>query len=160
MSDHEYLRDLFGSSPQEGHDLVDIILEQDEKELMTEQEDITLNAGKIVHLIWLTTSSPAKVMKVAFYITLQDTLHFKGFNHLTHETLDNPGSWFVNKGFTVRSKKANGNWLQCIFPGNSVVNLTRSEIIEYLQNVAKMDFKEFDINDEFSPTIVERNDAG
>lgn len=156
MSDNEYLRELFDVNPLEEHDLVDIILSEDNRieKPSVENDHLYLDAGRTVHLIWLTTFVPARFVKAKFNIQLETPLSFEGFNRLNDGTWQEPGSWFVDKEFTVRSAKVKGNWLQCVFRSTGHQNLTRGEIIEYLRDVAKIAPEEVEINELTKPTIV------
>ena len=152
MSDHRYLSDLYGLQPSQSHELVDVIFEAEEKEMRDEQERLLLDVGCLVHLVWLTSDTPAKVIKVEFNKVLQATLEFRGFNQLTGMGPEDPGQWFLARelGFKVRSKKVNGFWLQCVFGGG---NLVRSEMIDYLQKHTNLDFDESKIDSEGCQTI-------
>lgn len=152
MSDHRYLLDLYGLQPTQAHELVDEILDEDEKEMLAEQQRLFLDAGSLVHLVWLTSDSPAKVIKVEFNKVLQEPLEFRGFNDLTGMAPHDPGRWFLERkrGFKLRSKKVNGFWLQCVFGGG---NLVRSEMIEYLREHTNLDFEESKIDSEGCQTI-------
>lgn len=152
MSDHRYLCNLYGLQPSQSHELVDVILEEDEKKMLSEQETFLLDAGRLVHLVWLTSDSPAKVIKVEFNKVLEVPLEFWGFNHLTDMAPEEPGQWFLERkrGFKVRSKKVNGFWFQCVFGGG---NLVRSEMIEYLRKYTNLDFDESKIDSEGCQTI-------
>lgn len=152
MSDHNYLCRLYGVDPAQSDELIEKILEEDEKYMRAEQEQIFLDVGRLVHLVWLTSETPAKVIKVEFNKVLEEPLEFTGFNHLTSMGRKDPGRWFLEKelGFKVRSKKVNGLWLQCVFGGG---NLVRSEMIEYLRNCTELNFDECKIDPECYQTI-------
>lgn len=153
MSDFEDLCKMYGVDPSEGYDLVDVILEEDNKILKKQAEKLSLHKGRFVHIIHLTKDRPAKVKKVELNTELKETVNFNGFNYLDQETHKNPGSWFVRKGFTVRSKQeSNGEWIQYAFAEEGPVNLVRSEIIDYL-NIAELEFDEYYIDD-CKPAII------
>ncbi len=154
MSDHSYLCDLYGLQPSQAHELVDVIVEGDVKEMLAEQERLFLDAGRIVHLVWLTSDTPANVIRIEFNKVLQELEEFQGFNHLAGTEPKDPGQWFLNRqrGFKIRSKKINGFWLQCVFGGG---NLVRSEMIDYLRNCTDLDFDESRIDSEVSQVIGE-----
>lgn len=154
MSDHGYICDIFDLSPAHAHELVDIVLANDVEQERGKHDSLFLEVGRLVHLIWLSQDPPARVLKVKLNVRLTESLKFHGFNHLSIEAHTEPGSWFVNKGFTVRSKKTDGYWLQCAFASFGPENLTRSEIIEYLRDVAKLIFDDYKVNDSSSPTIA------
>ena len=59
---------------------------------------------------------------------------------------------FVRQGFTVRSKMENGYWVQYVFKSFGANNLTRSEIMEYL-DVAKLEYDPNKIGDS-GPTVI------
>jgi hypothetical protein len=125
---------------------IDKILEEDHKVLKKQSEKISLGIGRHVHIIWLTAGTPASVKKVELNTELQERVDFDGFNYLDSDSHCNPGSWFARKGFIVRSKKINGEWIQYAFSDEGPVNITRSEVIEYL-NVAELEFDEYTIPD-------------
>lgn len=152
MSDKYYLCDLYGLQASQSHELVDVILEADEMAMRADQERLLLDVGRLVHLVWLTSDTPAKVVKVEFNKVLQEPLEFRGFNQLTGMAPDDPGQWFLARelGYQVRSRKVNGFWLQCVFGGG---NLVRSEMIEYLQKHTDLDFDESTIDSEGCQTI-------
>lgn len=152
MSVHSYLCELYGLQPSQSYELIDAILEEEEKEMLAYQERLYLDAGRLVHLVWLTSDTPAKVLKVEFNKVLQELQEFQGFNHLSDMAPEDPGQWFLkrNRGFKVRSKKINGFWIQCVFGGG---NLVRSEMIEYLRNCTDLDFDVFKIDGEGCQTI-------
>ena len=120
--------------------------------MRAEQEQIFLDVGRLVHLVWLTSERPAKVIKVEVNKVLEEPLEFTGFTHLTSMGRKDPGRWLLEKelGFKVRSKKVNGLWLQCVFGGG---NLVRSEMIEYLRNCTELNFDECKIDPECYQTI-------
>ena len=84
------------------------------KTTSTIQRDI-LPAGKIVHIIKLLASYPAKPMGIIWNKELIEPLICASANHLNSTDHDDPASWFVRKGFTVRSSKTNGYWYQIVF---------------------------------------------
>ena len=144
MSDHRYLCDLYDLEPSRSQDLVDVVLEKDEKALRDEHERLLLDVGRLVHLVWLTPDSPATVVRVEFNKVLGESLKFLGFNQLIGKSQDDPGQWFIDRGYTVRSKKINGYWLQVAF---GMGNLVRSEMIEYLQQHTGLDFDKSKVDD-------------
>ena len=77
-----------------------------------------LPKGKLVHIIKLIASYPAKPVGIIWNKKLPDNLRCNGANHLISTDYDDPGSWFVKKGFTVRSSKNNGYWYQIAFKGS------------------------------------------
>ena len=92
----------------------------------------TLPKGKLVHIIKLTASYPAKPVGIIWNKKLPDNLSCNGANHLTSTDYDDPASWFVRKGFTVRSSKNNGYWYQIAFKKNhNETYLSRDELKEY-----------------------------
>lgn len=74
-----------------------------------------LPAGKIVHIIKLLASYPAKPMGIIWNKELNEPLTCTSANNLTRTDHDDPASWFIRKGFTVRSSKINGYWYQVVF---------------------------------------------
>lgn len=92
----------------------------------------TLPKGKLVHIIKLITSHPAKPVGIIWNKKLPDNLSCKGANCLRSTDYDDPASWFVRKGFTVRSSKNDGFWYQVAFKNNhSDTYLPQSELKEY-----------------------------
>ncbi|CAM3935982.1 hypothetical protein [Pseudomonas wadenswilerensis] len=154
MGDHEYLCSLYGLEAGEDEDLIDIVLAGDTKELRAQEDISCLAPGRLVHRIWLTKNVPACVVKVELNSRLSEELNLNGFNTLSSNSPQDPGSWFVEKGFTVRSKKINGFWQQYAFASSGPQNLTRSEIISYLRDVALLEFDESQVNDYSLPTKV------
>ena len=80
----------------------------------TTKNDI-LPVGKIVHQIKLLATYPAKPMGIIWNTKLNEPLLCTNANYLNSTDHDEPASWFVRKGFTVRSKKINGYWYQIAF---------------------------------------------
>jgi hypothetical protein len=154
VGDHEYLCSLYGLEQGQGEELVDAILADDTKLMRARADELCLRAGRLIHWVQLTTDVPAKVVRVKFNSRLEEHLDLKPFNTLSSVSCDDPGSWFVEKGFTVRSRKVNGFWQQYVFASSGPENLTRSEIISYLRDVALLDFDESQVNDCSLPTIV------
>lgn len=144
MSDHRYLCELYGLESSRSHELADVILEEDEKKLREGEENLSLDAGRLVHLVLLTPDSPAKVVKVEFNKVLDKPLEFLRFNRLLGKSQVDPGQWFLEKGYTVRSRKINGHWFQVAF---SRGNLVRSEMVEYLRKHTDLDFDESKVDD-------------
>lgn len=144
MSDHRYLCELYGLEPSRSHELVDVILEGDERELRDGEDRLSLEAGRLVHLILLTPDSPARVVGVEFNKVLDEPIDFSEFNELRGKSRDDPGQWFVDKGYTVRSRKTGGHWFQVAFGRG---NLVRSEMAEYLRNHARLEFDEAMLDD-------------
>ena len=91
-----------------------------------------LPKGKLVHIIKLIASYPAKPVGIIWNKKLPDNLSCNGANHLTSTDYDDPASWFVRKGFTVRSSKNNGHWYQIAFKKNhNETCLSQDEVKEY-----------------------------
>ena len=144
MSDHRHLCELYGLEPSHSHELVDVILEEDEKELRDGEDRLSLEAGRLVHLILLTPDSPARVVGVEFNKVLDEPIDFSEFNELRGKSRDDPGQWFAEKGYLVRSRKTGGHWFQVVFGRG---NLVRSEMAEYLRNHARLEFDEAMLDD-------------
>ncbi|WP_219624988.1 hypothetical protein, partial [Vibrio parahaemolyticus] len=133
MGDFAYLSKKYGLSAENADELVERILESDVKIAKSEAEKISLHKGRDVHLIRLTKEKPAKVFEVELNTQLSESILFSGFNYLDSPDYRSPGSWFVDRGFTVRSKDFGSYWLQVAFAESGPVNITRSEVIEYLK---------------------------
>jgi len=132
-SDINSLKILFGLEGCEDDDVIDSVLNIIEAEDKTSEEtefDL-LTEGREVHKITLTTSCPATVIKAELNTRLDEKLRLSKFNRLDSSDFRSPGSWFVEHGFTVRSLKENGHWIQYAFKKSGPTNLVRSEIIEY-----------------------------
>lgn len=154
MSDHEYMCSLYGVEPDQEDELIDIVLEKETQLLREMEDEISLQAGRLVHFVRLTTDVPAQVVSVEFNKRLSERLDLRRFNTLASELPRDPGSWFVERGFTVRSKTIRGFWHQYAFAASGPQNLTRSEIISYLRDVALLEFDESKVNDCSLPTII------
>ena len=88
--------------------------------------------GKLVHMVKLTGSSPAKPIKVIWDITLKKDISCNKANYLGGRDFEDPARWFVANGFTVRSMKENGHWFQLIFKvSNTETRLTKQQKSKY-----------------------------
>ena len=98
--------------------LVEIVKEKPtnlkNKGLSSTTNDI-LPKGKIIHIIKLLASYPAKPVGIIWNRQLSKPFSCVNGNHLISADNDDPASWFVRKGFTVRSNKTNGYWYQIAF---------------------------------------------
>ena len=74
-----------------------------------------LQPGKLIHMVQLTGDRPAKAIRALWDITLKNVLVCHKANFLTSVDYNDPASWFVENGFTVRSMKENDKWYQVIF---------------------------------------------
>lgn len=154
MSDLENLREIFGIYDCEDHDVIDTALDKISQQERASEEKYLLSKRKEVHRITLTKSVPATLVKAELNIPLEHDVHLSKFNSLDSADYQSPGAWFVRQGFIVRSKKENGYWIQYAFKSFGANNLTRTEVMEYL-DVAGL---EYDPNEivEFGPTVVTR----
>lgn len=152
MSDLEDLRKVFGVYDCEDHDVIDAVLDKISDQERTVDELYFLRKGRDVHRITLTKSVPASVIKAELNTTSEHDVHLAKFNNLYSTDYQSPGAWFVRQGFTVRSTKENGHWVQYAFKSLGANNLTRSEVMEYL-DVAKLKYDQNEIDD-FGPTVV------
>lgn len=71
--------------------------------------------GKIVHIIKLLATYPAQPKGIIWNKELSEPLPCAGSNYLKSTEHDDPASWFIRKGFTVRSIKTNAYWYQVAF---------------------------------------------
>lgn len=142
MGDYEYMKALLGLPPGQEHEMVETLFDEEDRRQKLENEEIRLEAGRVIHMIWLTTDLPASFVKGEFNFRLPCDLHFDGYNHLRSVSTDAPGSWFVEQGLEVRSKRVPGLWLQCVFGSSKPSELFKHEIVEYLRSVAKVDVDE------------------
>lgn len=152
MSDLEDLREIFGIYDCEDHDVIDVALDRISEQERASEEKYLLSKGREVHRITLTKSVPATVVKAELNIPLEHDVQLSKFNNLDSADCQSPGAWFVRQGFIVRSKKENGNWVQYAFKRFGENNLTRSEVMEYL-DVANLEYDSYKIV-EFGPTVV------
>ena len=91
-----------------------------------------LPKGKLIHMVKLTGSRPAKALKVIWDITLKTEINCKNANFLQGRDYDDPARWFTANGFTVRSMKENNNWYQVVFKDtNERTKLSEKEKKEY-----------------------------
>lgn len=160
MGDFEYMRNLMNLAPGEEPDMVEIFLEREERAQRLEEEQLRLEAGRVVHLIWLTQDLPASFVGAAFNFVLPEDVVFANYNHLKDPTADSPGSWFVANGLSVRSRKVGAYWLQCVFGSERPADLFRHEIVEYLQAVAKMQILESELPEGFVAISAENGVEG
>lgn len=152
MSDLEGLRRIFGIYDCEDHDIIDVALDRISEQERASEEKYLLSKGREVHRITLTKSVPAVVIKAELNIPLGHDVELSKFNNLDSADCKSPGAWFVRRGFIVRSKKENGCWVQYAFKSFDANNLTRSEVMEYL-DVAGLEYDPYTIV-EFGATVV------
>ena len=132
MSHLEDLRSTYELHDCPDHEIIDRVLDAVSLEYRVEEEAHTLTKGRQVHRISLTNETPATVVRAEINVKLESDVSLYKYNHLESTDFDSPGSWFVRKGFTVRSTKENGCWIQYAFNSSGPTNLTRTEIMEYL----------------------------
>lgn len=152
MSDLNDLREIFGIYDCEDHDVIDAALDRISEQERASEEKYLLSKGKEVHRLTLTKSVPATVVKAELNVPLEHDVQLSKFNTLDSSDYQSPGAWFVRLGFIVRSKKENGYWVQYAFKSFGANNLTRSEVMEYL-DVAGLKYDPNTIV-EFGPTVV------
>ncbi|WP_339641835.1 hypothetical protein [uncultured Porticoccus sp.] len=152
MSGLKDLRKIFGIYDCEDHDVIDVALDRISEQERASEEKYLLSKGREVHRITLTKSVPAAVVKAELNIPLEHDVELSKFNNLDSADYQFPGAWFVRQGFIVRSKKENGYWVQYAFKSFGANNLTRSEVMEYL-DVARLEYDPYTIV-EFGPTVV------
>lgn len=131
MSHLEDLKDIYGLHSCPDHEVIDAVLDHISKEAIEEEQKTLLSKGRLVHKIVLTNEVPARVVYAELNSILEHDVYVGDYNELRSYDYDSPGSWLVSKGFTVRSKKVNGNWVQYAFTCRGPSNLTQSEIEEY-----------------------------
>lgn len=152
MSDLEDLKKSFGLYDFEDHEVIDAILDGISEQERAIEELYFLEKGREVHKITLTKSVSASVIRAELNIHLKHDVHLTKFNNLDSADYKYPGAWFVRQGFIVRSTKENGHWVQYAFKSIGVNNLTRSEIMNYL-DLAKLKYDQNEVDD-CGPTIV------
>lgn len=117
MSDYQDFCESFGGGASDP-DFMDKWMEEylvnEDKVTKTSVGDF-LPAGKIVHLIKLLATYPAKPIGIIWNKELSEPLSCAGSNFLKSAEHDDPASWFVRKNFTVRSIKIKGCWYQVVF---------------------------------------------
>ncbi len=131
MSHLEDLKDIYGLHSCPDHEVIDSVLDSISKEAVEEEEKTILSKGRLVHKIVLTNNVPARVESAELNSILEHDVYVGDYNELRGHDFDSPGSWLVRKGFTVRSKKVNGYWVQYAFTCRGLSNLTQSEIEKY-----------------------------
>ncbi len=146
VSDFEYLRKRYNVDAHNACDLVERVLEKDQK-VSSDVEICSLYKGTCVHKVWLTKTKPAKVFQVQLNHTLTANVDLVNYNYLDNDEYGYPGSWFVNKNFCVRSCKHQNYWLQYAFTKTGPVNLTRQDIMDYL-DVIGFEYDPFKIDDD------------
>jgi hypothetical protein len=147
MGDYEYMKKLLRLEPGQEHEMVEVLLDAEDRAQRLQDEQVRLEAGRVIHMIWLTTDIPASFVKGVFNFPLPAEMHFDGYNYLRNASMDSPGSWFVEQGLEVRSKRIDGHWLQCVFGSSKPCELFKDEIVEYLRLVARVDVDESMIPD-------------
>lgn len=152
MSDLDDLREKFGIYDCEDHDVIDVALDRISEQERASEEKYLLSKGREVHRITLTKSVPATVVKAELNVPLEHDVQLSKFNALDSSGYQSPGAWFVRQGFIVRSKKKDGYWVQYAFKSFGSNNLTRSEVMEYL-DFARLKYDPNTIV-EFGPTVV------
>ena len=91
-----------------------------------------LPAGKLVHIVKLIATKPAKPVGIIWNKTLTKPLECNESNHLYSTDHEDPASWFLRNGFTVRSSKVRGHWYQVVFKkDDGEAYLTIPETKEY-----------------------------
>lgn len=155
-SDIDYLKELFGLEECEDNDVIDNVLGLIEAEEKASEEDKfdLLSERREVHKITLTTSCPAIVVKAELNTRLDKKLHIAKYNRLDSSEFRSPGSWFVEHGFTVRSLKENGYWVQYAYKKDGPSNLVRSEVIKYFE-FSGLPYDSMKVP-EFGPVIASR----
>ena len=78
------------------------------------QGDI-LHKGMIVHLVKLLAGSPSKPLHAIWNVQLKKDFSCSKGNYLKVQDRSEPGSWFIEKSFTVRSRKEGKYWYQIAF---------------------------------------------
>lgn len=134
MSDYQDFCESFGgcaSDPDFMDSWFNEYLSKDDSLNITTEED-SLPVGKVVHIIKLRASCPARPEGIIWNKKLKKALNCAGANYLSEAEFDDPASWFVRKGFTVRSSKINGYWYQVVFKEqNNMTLLSLSERKDY-----------------------------
>jgi len=90
-----------------------------------------LPAGKCIHIVTLTTDSPAMPLSVEWLHYLEKPLYCYPYNHLTNPTWREPAQFFIERGMQVRSRKIDSQWKQIIFCNHQDYNLSDSDMNEY-----------------------------
>jgi hypothetical protein len=136
MSDYQEFCESYGgcaSDPDFMDDWMDKYLSNDNSTPYQEEDDSSLlRKGKLVHIVKLLASYPAKPVGIIWNKELKEDCFCARANHLTSKDNDDPASWFVRKGFTIRSKEEDGYWYQVIFKAShSETYLSEPELKEY-----------------------------
>jgi hypothetical protein len=129
MSDYQDFCEMYGGSTNDPNFMDNWFREYASIECV--EKDI-LKMGKLVHLIKLKATKPAKPVGIIWNKILEKPLECDGANYLNSVEYNDPASWFVRKGFTVRSSKKNGYWYQVIYKDScNQTYLTELEVKEY-----------------------------
>jgi len=136
MSDYQDFCESYGgcaSDPDFMDDWMDQYLSSDNTETSRKDENPdVLRKGKLVHIVKLFASYPAKPVGIIWNKELKKDFSCARANHLTSKDHDDPAGWFVRKGFTIRSKKEGNHWYQVIFKeSHSETYLSEPEVKEY-----------------------------
>ena len=116
MSDYQDFCESYGGSANDP-DFFDRWLNEyvtNTNQASTITKDI-LPKGKLIHIVKLIATMPAAPVGVIWNKALAKPLECYSSNHLISSDYDDPASWFVRNGFTVRSSEFNGYWYQVIY---------------------------------------------
>lgn len=139
MSSIEYLRNIYNLHDCEDYDVIDQIIDIISEEDRCDEDAYILLKGRQVHRIRLSRTTPAVVLDVEININLDQDVKLENYNYLDDTRPKSPGKWFADHGFTVRSKIEDGYWIQYAFKSRGGNNLTRTEVIDYL-NFANINY--------------------
>lgn len=117
MSDYQVFCESFGGCASDP-DFMDNWMEEYSVSVVKETKNIVgdfLQTGKIVHIIKLSATYPAQPNGVIWNKELSEPLLCDRANYLKSTEHDDPASWFIRRGFTVRSIKINSYWYQVAF---------------------------------------------
>lgn len=102
------------------------------------QTVIGLDKGRLVHMVKLTATRPARPVDVKFNFILPRDISFKNANILCCNSLDEPAGWFIQKDFIVRSMKENDFWYQLAYKDTNQKTWLCEEIVNEYFSFAKL----------------------
>ena len=144
MSDYQDFCDSFGGSandPEFFDQWLDEYVNNSDQDAKSHRD--ILPKGKLVHIVKLIATRPAQPVGIIWNKELNEPLECYSANHLLSQEYDDPASWFVRRGFTVRSSKFNGYWYQVIYKhDHASTYLTVPETEKYKKTCRNIDKKQ------------------
>lgn len=144
MSDYQDLCEMYGTDASDP-DFLDWLIDgagdssREHKENQHFQCNTRLPSGRLVHMVKLVASNPAKPVAAKFNFKLPTEIGFSKANILSSPDLENPAGWFVERGFTVRSMKENGYWYQLAYKATNDLTILSKEMVENYCSFANLE---------------------